>query len=109
MTTPTENQFAVVTGASSGIGYELARQLASYGYDLLIIAADEGIERAAENLRRDGGTQVIPVQADLARFDGVERAWAAIELTGRPVDAVALNAGRGIGGAFVGDTDLAEE
>ena len=105
----TTSKFAVVTGASSGIGYELARQLAARGFDLLIIAEDEGIEEAATNLRRDGETQVTPVRADLARYDGVEQAWTAIEAAGRDVDVLALNAGRGIGGEFVGGTDLADE
>jgi uncharacterized protein len=109
MTTPNGKQFAVVTGASSGIGLELAKQLAAHGYDLLVIAEDEGIERAAAGLRSDGAVEVIAVRADLARSDGVEKAWAAIEATGRDIDAVALNAGRGIGGAFVGGTDLSEE
>jgi short-subunit dehydrogenase len=109
MTTPSENPFAVITGASSGIGYELARELAEHGYDLLIIAEDEDIEQAAQNLRRDGVNQVTAVRADLADYDGVERAWTAIQATGRDIDALALNAGRGIGGAFVGDTDLADE
>ncbi|WIM93087.1 SDR family NAD(P)-dependent oxidoreductase [Actinoplanes oblitus] len=109
MTTPSENPFAVVTGASSGIGYELARRLAEHGHDLLIIAEDEGIEDAAADLRRDGRNQVVAVRADLAERAGVEQAWAAVEATGRDIDALALNAGRGIGGAFVGGTDLAAE
>ncbi|MGX6607940.1 SDR family NAD(P)-dependent oxidoreductase [Micromonosporaceae bacterium Da 78-11] len=109
MTTSSENQFAVVTGASSGIGYELARKLAEHGYDLMIIAEDEGIELAAANLRRDGENQVTAVRADLAGAAGVEQAFAAIEATGRDVDAIALNAGRGIGGEFVGGTELADE
>jgi short-subunit dehydrogenase len=109
MTTSSENQFAVVTGASSGIGFELAKQLAEHGYDLLIIAEDDGLEQAATSLRRDGENQITAVRADLAGYDGVEKAWAAIEATGREVDALALNAGRGIGGAFVGDTDLRDE
>ncbi|MDR7275528.1 SDR family NAD(P)-dependent oxidoreductase [Catenuloplanes atrovinosus] len=100
------NQFAVVTGASSGIGYELARQLAERGYDLLITAEDEGIEQAAANLRRDGTTSVSTVRADLATYEGVETVWQAID---RDVDVLALNAGRGIGGEFVGGTDLREE
>jgi uncharacterized protein len=109
MTTPTGNSFAVVTGASSGIGYELARQFAENGFDLLITAEDAEIERAAMDLRRDGQNQVTAVRANLATFDGVEEVYAAIRSAGRPVDAIALNAGRGIGGEFARQTDLADE
>ncbi|GIF03942.1 SDR family NAD(P)-dependent oxidoreductase [Actinoplanes siamensis] len=109
MNNPSENPFAVVTGASSGIGFELARMLAERGFDLLIVAEDDGIEEAATHLRRDGENQITAVRADLADYDGVEKAWAAIAATGRDIDALALNAGRGIGGEFVGGTDLADE
>ncbi|WP_433366521.1 SDR family NAD(P)-dependent oxidoreductase [Actinoplanes sp. CA-142083] len=108
MTTSTR-EFAVVTGASSGIGFELARQFAEHGYDLLIAAEDAAIDQAAADLRRDGNNQVIPVRADLATYEGVEQVYAAILETGRDVDAIALNAGRGIGGDFTRDTDLADE
>jgi short-subunit dehydrogenase len=110
MTTPTASTpLAVVTGASSGIGYELARQFAQHGYDLVIAAEDAGIEEAAASLRRDGSAAVRPIQVDLAREDEVERFCAAIREVGRPVDAIALNAGRGAGGDFTRDTDLADE
>lgn len=109
MTTPTGREFAVVTGASSGIGYELARQFADHGYDLLITAEDDGIEQAAAGLRRDGQNEVIAVRADLATYDGVEKLYGQLRETGRPVDALALNAGRGLGGDFTRDTDLREE
>jgi short-subunit dehydrogenase len=109
MNAPTSGQqFAVVTGASSGIGYELARQFAQHGFDLLIAAEDDGIERAAVDLRRDGGS-VQAVQVDLATYDGVEQLYKAITATGRPVDAIAINAGRGAGGDFTRDTDLRDE
>ncbi|WP_199515067.1 SDR family NAD(P)-dependent oxidoreductase [Nucisporomicrobium flavum] len=109
MTTPTERPFAVVTGASSGIGYELARQFADHGYDLLLAAEDTDIEQAAVDLRRDGQNQVTAVRADLATYDGVEKLYAEIRAAGRPVDAIALNAGRGMGGDFTRETDLAQE
>jgi short-subunit dehydrogenase len=109
MTGPTGREFAVVTGASSGIGYELAKQFVENGYDVLIAAEDSGIDQAAADLRRDGQNQVIAVRADLATFDGVEEVYAAILESGRPVDAIAINAGRGIGGEFVSQTDLREE
>jgi short-subunit dehydrogenase len=109
MTTTSDNRFAVITGGSSGIGYELARQLAMQGFDLLIVAEDAGVEEAAADLRRDGRNQVTAIRADLAQYDGVEQTWAAIEETGRDLDVLALNAGRGIGGEFVGGTALADE
>ncbi|AGL14211.1 short-chain dehydrogenase/reductase SDR [Actinoplanes sp. N902-109] len=99
----------MVTGASSGIGYELARQFVENGYDLLIAAEDDGIEQAAVDLRRDGQNQVTAVRTDLATYEGVETLYTKIRETGRPIDAIALNAGRGIGGDFTGDTDLKEE
>jgi uncharacterized protein len=102
-------EFAVVTGASSGIGFELARQFAEHGFDLLIAAEDDAIEQAAADLRRDGQIQVTAVRTDLATFEGVEKLYAAVLESGRDVDALALNAGRGIGGEFVADTDLADE
>jgi short-subunit dehydrogenase len=109
MTESTGRKFAVVTGASSGIGFELAKQFAEHGYDLLITAEDDGITEAANALRRDGQIQIFPVRADLATYDGVEQLYAAILQTGRPVDAAALNAGRGIGGDFTTQTELREE
>ncbi|MBQ0893094.1 SDR family NAD(P)-dependent oxidoreductase [Micromonospora sp. U56] len=112
MSAPTTGRpLAVVTGASSGIGYELAGQFVVHGYDVVIAAEDPGIEEAAEHLRRDGRAQVRPVRVDLATFDGVVALAEAVDATGRPIDAlaVAVNAGRGAGGAFVGDTDLHDE
>lgn len=101
--------FAVVTGASSGIGFELAKQFAEHGYDLLIVAEDDGIDQAAADLRRDGRNQITAVRADLATYEGVEQVYAAVLETGRGVDALALNAGRGIGGDFTRGTELADE
>jgi short-subunit dehydrogenase len=109
MTTPTTRDFAVVTGASSGIGYELARQFVEHGYDLLVAAEDAAIENAATDLRSDGQNQITAVRADLATYQGVEDLYQAIRATGRPVDAIALNAGVGRGGDFVRETDLNDE
>ena len=105
----TGRPFAVVTGASSGIGYELAAQFAQHGYDVLIAAEEAAIALSADDLQQKYAVTIIPVRADLATYDGVEQLWGAVVATGREVDAVALNAGRGIGGDFVRETRLEEE
>ena len=91
-------QIAVVTGASTGIGFELARECARHGFDLLIAADEPAIETAAETLRQ-GGTGVEAVQADLSTTEGVDKLLGA--LNGRPVAALLANAGRGLGRGFV--------
>jgi uncharacterized protein len=90
--------FAVVTGASTGIGYELARCSAEHGFDLIIVADEPAIQQAANGLRATGA-RVEALEADLATQGGVERLYAAI--AGRPVDALLANAGRGLGHAFL--------
>jgi short-subunit dehydrogenase len=95
--------FAVITGASSGIGLDLAREAALRGYDL-VIAADEPLDAAAAELR-DMGAEVESVEGDLATREGVDRLHAAI--AGRRVDALLANAGHGLGKAFV-DQDFAD-
>ncbi len=91
-------QLAIVTGASSGIGLELARCCAEHGFDLLIAADEPEIERTGDALRRTG-RRVDVVQADLATIEGVDKLYAATQ--GRPVGALLANAGRGLGRAFL--------
>ncbi len=100
-------QLALVTGASSGIGYELAKQFAEHGYDLVIAAEDAGITRAAQDLQALGA-QVDAVQVDLSTYDGVEQCYRTASAHGTP-DAVAINAGVGVGGDFATQTDLQTE
>jgi short-subunit dehydrogenase len=101
MDTVTDRPLAVVTGASSGIGLELARLLATNGFDLLIAAEDTELQTAAQELRGQG-TQVEAIQVDLASSRGVDELYARISAGNRPVAALALNAGVGAGGAFAG-------
>jgi len=98
---------ALVTGASSGIGLELAKQFAEHGFDLIVAAENVELDDAVEELRGFGGA-VAPVSVDLTLRADVERLVAAVRGAGRPLDAAALNAGVGVGGAFV-DTDLDAE
>jgi uncharacterized protein len=98
-------QFAVVTGASSGIGFGLAAQFAMHGFDVLAVAEDDKIQQAASLLTSGGGGKVEPFQADLANFEGVNSLVEKIRSTGRPVDAIAVNAGVGLNGPFA-DSNL---
>ncbi|CDX46190.1 Short-chain dehydrogenase/reductase SDR [Mesorhizobium sp. ORS 3359] len=97
-------KLAVVTGASSGIGKELAKLCAKDGYDLVIAADEPAIEQAAEALRSHG-VSVDAVEADLASENGADKLIA--EIGDRDIDLLLLNAGRGLGRGFV-DQDWAE-
>lgn len=89
---------AVVTGASTGIGLELARQCAQNGFNLIVAADEAEIEQAAKTLR-GAGTEVESVEADLATQAGVNKLLDRIDA--RPVDALLANAGHGLGRAFL--------
>jgi short-subunit dehydrogenase len=92
------DKFAIVTGASTGIGFELAHLAAGDGYDLLIVADEPLIESAGADLRRYG-VDVKSIEADLSTFDGVDTLLAAAG--GRPVDILCANAGHGLGHGFL--------
>jgi len=107
METTYSSPFAVITGASSGIGLELAKVFAEHGYDVLLTAEDQGLEDAAQRVRaKDVSASTFRV--DLASADGVQRLYDRIRAAGRPVDVIAINAGVGVGGPFV-ETDLENE
>lgn len=90
--------FAIVTGASSGIGYHLAACAARDGYDLLIVADEPAIHTAAADLAALG-TKVQAVEADLSTLEGVDTLLAAAD--GRRIDVLCANAGNSKGGAFL--------
>lgn len=92
------SRFAIVTGASTGIGFELAHLAAKDGYDLLVVADEPLIDASAADFRQYG-TQVQSVEADLATLEGVDRLLAAAG--GRQIDLLCANAGRGLGHGFL--------
>jgi len=95
---------AIVTGASSGIGHELAKLAVQDGYDLVVAADQPEIQQVAQELRSQGA-EVEAVEVDLSTTDGVDRLYAAVG--GRPVEVLCANAGHGLGHAFL-DQDFAE-
>jgi short-subunit dehydrogenase len=101
------DRLALVTGASSGIGYWLARELGYRGYDLVVCSAGERLNDAVRDF--DGmGVKVTQVSADLATREGVRHLWQSVEQLGRPVDVACINAGIGVGGLFW-ETNLDQE
>ncbi len=97
MVDTSSQKLAIVTGASSGIGLELAKQFAEHGFDL-VIAADRPLDDAEAELT---AVQVTKVQCDLSTREGVHQLYEAAKALGRPVDALAANAGVGLGHAFL--------
>jgi short-subunit dehydrogenase len=102
----TTRPLAIVTGASTGIGLELARLAVEKGYDLIVAADEPQIEEAAGRLRSGGG-DVVAVEADLATLAGVDKLYDAARADGRPVELLMANAGRGLGDGFL-DQDFDE-
>lgn len=93
-----DRPLAVVTGASTGIGYELAKCCAEDGFDLIVAADEPEIKKAAADFA-ELGAKVNAVEADLATIEGVDKLYAVIG--GRQVDALLANAGRGLGKGFL--------
>ena len=91
------SKFAIVTGASTGIGLELAKLAAKDGYDLLV-AADTPLIDASRDLQ-GLGVEVRNVEVDLSSFEGVDRLLAAAG--GREIDVLVANAGHGLGHSFL--------
>ncbi|PLR31414.1 SDR family NAD(P)-dependent oxidoreductase [Chimaeribacter arupi] len=103
------NKLALITGASNGIGFEIAKLFAKHHYDVIAVARNpEKLEDACETLRQYGG-QVHAFSADLSEYDEIERLKRQIDDAGFALDALVINAGQGLGGRFIGGTDLAKE
>src|ERR1700761_5999512 len=101
------NGLALITGASSGIGYSLAKELAKRRYDLIVCSAGDRLKAAVEDFRSTG-VSVVEITADLSTREGVSELWKRAKTVGRPIDIACLNAGIGVGGLFQ-ETDLETE
>ena len=94
----TTRPLAIVTGASAGIGYELAKCCAEHGFDLLVAADRPAIYEAPQDFRALGAAVGV-LEADLSTVDGVDRLYTATN--DRPVEALLANAGHGLGHGFL--------
>jgi uncharacterized protein len=95
------SKLAIVTGASTGIGFELAHVAAENGYDLIVVANEPLIRASAEDFKRHG-VEVTPVEADLSTIEGNDQVLAAAN--GRTIDLLCANAGISKGGAFLDES-----
>lgn len=103
-----KRKLAVITGASCGIGYELAKVFGEHGYDLLICSSSDKIFDAKNNLE-ETGAKVDAHRIDLSLPHGAEELFKHISSLGTKLDAIAINAGVGVGGDFARQTKLEDE
>lgn len=92
---------ALVTGAASGLGFELAKCCAEQGCDLVVAGDTPEIQLAAQACR-DLGALVLAVQADLSTAEGVEKLWSEVQGCGQPIERVLASAGHIPDGPFLG-------
>ena len=93
-----KNHFALVTGASSGIGLEFAKQLAKRGYNLLIVSNEEVIKKRAEEIKgskdeRISGLEVIPLVMDLGQQSSARELYEYTRAQEIEVEVLVNNAG----------------
>ncbi len=102
----TRNKHALITGATSGIGYELAKLFAENGYNLIIVARDQAeLNQTASELTLQYRISVLPVVKDLFRPEAAFELYQEVKDTGFQVDVLVNNAGQGQFGLFA-DTDI---
>ncbi|HEY4733270.1 MAG TPA: SDR family oxidoreductase [Gemmatimonadaceae bacterium] len=103
------SQTALVTGASSGIGLELAKVLARHGYDLVLVARKrDALEAVAGQIEGQYDVKAHVFAADLRRREAPEAIWDFLRNEAIPVTVLINNAGFGLGGEFA-DTELTRE
>ena len=87
------NKFALITGASSGCGYEYARVMASKGYDLLIVSNEQAIHDKAKLLRQDFGVEVVSLVRNLGVQEAAKELYDYCQTHGLEVEVLINNAG----------------
>ncbi|HBQ7930630.1 TPA: SDR family NAD(P)-dependent oxidoreductase [Klebsiella pneumoniae] len=103
------NKVALITGASNGIGLEIARKFSQNGWDVIAVARnEEKLSKAVEDLKQYG-TKIIPYSIDLSKYEQIETLKRKTEQDRFDIGALVINAGQGLGGAFIGGTDLSKE
>ena len=104
-----QKQTALVTGASVGIGLELAKQFAAHGHNLVLTARNRDVlEAVAGTLEGKHGIKATVITADLAEPDAPQRLFEAVMSEGISIDTLVNNAGFGLGGPF-SETDIDRE
>ncbi|MEN4582603.1 SDR family NAD(P)-dependent oxidoreductase [Pantoea agglomerans] len=102
-------KLVLVTGASNGIGFELAKKFARNEYDVIAVARNEDkLNKACDEIRQTG-TSVHAFSADLSCYEEIESLKRKIDAAGYEIDALVINAGQGLGGRFIGGTELKKE
>lgn len=103
-----KNQFALITGATSGIGYELAKQFAKNGYDLVIVARDhEELKKKADEFK-NFGVNVISISKNLFLEEEAYSLYSELKMNGISPEILVNDAGQGVYGKFQ-DTDIHRE
>lgn len=101
--------YALVTGASSGLGAEFARQLAHRGANLIMTARTrDKLQRLAEDLAQVNGVRAFVVTADLGTSSGIDQLLSEVDALGVPIAHVISNAGFGTTGVLVGSDPNAQ-
>ncbi|WP_418128799.1 SDR family NAD(P)-dependent oxidoreductase [Staphylococcus sp. HKU1] len=93
-------KLVLITGSSSGLGFELAKLFAEDNYDIAMSGSSERIYHSAKEIEKLG-VKTYPYKADASTYEGVENFWKFVESKGRKVDAAVLNVGISLGGAFL--------
>jgi len=102
-------KIALITGASNGIGLELAKKFASNDFNLIIVARDEQKLQDTKADLEKLGSVVETYSADLANFEEISGLKAWVDEQDYAIDSLVINAGQGIGGKFIGEIPLEKE